>query len=241
MADETGEALQDDDLGGIELAVACAKALDDEEEVFTDSPEALELEPRFQAAVAALADETSPVSEVLLVDLVGLSLGAPRRDGSPGDRAERNEPHAREEAYDQVEEVHVRRSVAPAPRGVKRRVSGSAEQGQHLVLLREAPLALFGEDEAPVRDDVVLAPLALDGGCLVPCVGQRGRETRGPNVVAVSDGAVEDLDPHDGHLIRAVDRGLGRARAWLRFVGYEPPEAEASTGRDLRRPVHSTT
>jgi ATP-dependent Clp protease ATP-binding subunit ClpC len=65
VADETGEALQDDDLGGIELALACAKALDDEEEVFTDSPEPLEDEPRFQAAVAALADETTPGSEVI--------------------------------------------------------------------------------------------------------------------------------------------------------------------------------
>ncbi len=39
--------------------------LDDEEEVFTDSPDSLEHEPRFQAAVAALADETTPVSEVI--------------------------------------------------------------------------------------------------------------------------------------------------------------------------------
>ena len=51
VADETGEAVEGGDPGGIELALACAKALDDEEEVFTDSPEALELEPRFQAAV----------------------------------------------------------------------------------------------------------------------------------------------------------------------------------------------
>ena len=42
VADETGAALEDDDLGGIEVALACAKALDDEEEVFTDSPEPLE-------------------------------------------------------------------------------------------------------------------------------------------------------------------------------------------------------
>ncbi len=65
VADETGAALEDDDLGGIEVALACATALDDEEEVFTDSPEPLEHEPRFQAAVAALADETTPVSEVI--------------------------------------------------------------------------------------------------------------------------------------------------------------------------------
>ena len=56
----------------------------------------------------------------------------------------------------------------------------------------------------------------LDGDCLVACIVERGRETRGPNVVAVSDGAVEDLDPHDRHPIRAVDRGiagLGRHRS----------------------------
>ena len=37
VADETGEAVEGGDPGGIELALACAKALDDEEEeVFTD-------------------------------------------------------------------------------------------------------------------------------------------------------------------------------------------------------------
>jgi hypothetical protein len=161
------------------------------------------------------------VRHLLVVDRVGLTLGAPRRDGSPGDRAERDEPHAREEADDQVEEVHVRRSVAPAPRGVKRAAAGSAEQAHDLVVLRKAPLALLGEDEAPVRDDVVLASLALEGERVVACVVERGRETRGPNVVAASDGAVEDLDPHVPHPIRGS--GIGRARAWLRFAATSRP------------------
>ena len=106
----------------------------------------------------------------------------------------------------------MRRSVAPTPRAVKRRAGFSAEQRHDLVLLREAPLALLGEDEASVGDDVVLASLATDGDCFVACIVERGRETRGPNVVAVSDGAVEDLDPHDRHPIRAVVRGIAGLR-----------------------------
>jgi len=93
----------------------------------------------------------------------------------------------------------VRRTVAPALRVVKD--TGSGEQGHDLVLLGEAPLALLREHERPFRDDVVLAPLALDREGLVSRLGEHGRETRGPEVVAVSDRAVEDLDAHDVHVI----------------------------------------
>ena len=71
----------------------------------------------------------------------------------------------------------------------------SAERTNDLVGLRPASLALLGEDEPSVGDDVELALLARDRFRLVRRLFvQLGRETRGPSVIAVSDGAVEDLD-----------------------------------------------
>ncbi len=65
-------------------------------------------------------------------------------------------------------------------------------------MLREPTFFLLREDELLVREHVVLAFAALFDLGLVPGLGiQLGRETRGPFVVAVSDGAVED--PHLGH------------------------------------------
>jgi hypothetical protein len=65
-------------------------------------------------------------------------------------------------------------------------------------VLREAPLLLLREDELSVRHHVVLALLALfDLRLVLGLVVQLGRETRGPCVVAVSDGAV--LDQNLGH------------------------------------------
>jgi hypothetical protein len=75
-------------------------------------------------------------------------------------------------------------------------------------VLGKAALVPFREDQPPVRHDVVLAAFARDCRRLVSSrLVDRARETRGPGVVAVSDGAVEDLDPHpmetnerdDGH------------------------------------------
>jgi hypothetical protein len=59
-------------------------------------------------------------------------------------------------------------------------------------------LFLLREDERPVAQHVelTLSPL-LDRG-VVSLVLQLDRETRGPFVVAVSDGAIEDLDAHAG-------------------------------------------
>ena len=66
-------------------------------------------------------------------------------------------------------------------------------------MLGEPALALLGEDQPAVGDDVELALLTRDGRRLVRrSVAELGRETRGPAVVAVSDGAVEDLDPRHG-------------------------------------------
>jgi hypothetical protein len=56
---------------------------------------------------------------------------------------------------------------------------------------------LLREEQALAREHVELALLALDGRRLDPrSVRDLGRETRGPPVVAVSDGAVVDLDLH---------------------------------------------
>jgi hypothetical protein len=62
-------------------------------------------------------------------------------------------------------------------------------------VLREPALALLREDQLPIGEHVVLALAALlDFGLVLGLVVQLGRETRGPCVVAVSDGAVLDLD-----------------------------------------------
>ena len=65
-------------------------------------------------------------------------------------------------------------------------------------MLREPALLLLREDELAVSEDVVLALRALfDLGFVLRLAVQLGRETRGPGVVAVSDGAV--LDENPGH------------------------------------------
>ena len=87
----------------------------------------------------------------------------------------------------------------------------SPEQLDDLVLLGEAALLLLREHERAVCDHVELALPALDGRRIVADALQRGRETRGPAVVAVSDGAVEDLDAHARRLSERVSR-LGGGR-----------------------------
>src|SRR6266513_4135348 len=70
-----------------------------------------------------------------------------------------------------------------------------------LRVLREPALLVLGEDQLPIREHVVLALRAFLDRSLVSHVVQLGRETRGPHVVAVSDGAVLDQDArHDANL-----------------------------------------
>jgi hypothetical protein len=71
----------------------------------------------------------------------------------------------------------------------------------------EPTLLLLREDELPVLEHVVLALSAgLDLGFVLRLGVQLGRETRGPLVVAVSDGAVQDADPrHADTLPAAID------------------------------------
>jgi len=78
-------------------------------------------------------------------------------------------------------------------------VRRSAEERADLVVLREAPLLLLREDQLPVTEDVELAlPAGLELRLVLGLGVQLGRETRGPLVVAVSDGAVEDADRRHG-------------------------------------------
>ena len=77
--------------------------------------------------------------------------------------------------------------------------SGSFRQRlEDLRDLGVAALALLREHELAVRDHVELALLARDDLGAVRGSVQLGRETRGPAVIAVSDGAEEDFDA--GHL-----------------------------------------
>jgi hypothetical protein len=72
-------------------------------------------------------------------------------------------------------------------------------------VLGEAALALLREQQLVVRDHVELALRAFDGGSAVLRLSvDLGRETRGPAVIAVSDGAVEDADL--GHALSLVIR-----------------------------------
>jgi hypothetical protein len=55
---------------------------------------------------------------------------------------------------------------------------------------------VLGEDHLAVAHDVELARLPRRGGRVETVVRELGRETRGPAVVAASDGAIDDLDTH---------------------------------------------
>src|SRR6266511_2875774 len=66
---------------------------------------------------------------------------------------------------------------------------------ENLLGLGEAALALLRKDQVPVREHVELAFRAFGGLGLMPRPPvDLGRETRSPAVIAVSDGAVVDLD-----------------------------------------------
>jgi hypothetical protein len=70
-----------------------------------------------------------------------------------------------------------------------------AEERADLGVLREPTLLLLREDQLTVGEHVVLALRALfDRGFVLRLGVQLGRETRGPCVVAFSDGAVLDQD-----------------------------------------------
>jgi hypothetical protein len=63
---------------------------------------------------------------------------------------------------------------------------------------------LLGEDQVAVHEHVELALRALTGfGVMVRPLVDLGRETRSPAVIAVSDGAVVDLDLHGARAYRS--------------------------------------
>jgi len=68
------------------------------------------------------------------------------------------------------------------------------EQRADFGALGEPTFLLLREDDCAVREHVELALRAFLDRSLVPRVVQLGRETRGPRVVAVSDGAILDQD-----------------------------------------------
>jgi hypothetical protein len=81
-------------------------------------------------------------------------------------------------------------------------------------MLRKPSLFLLREDQGSVDDDVELALASgLDLGLVLRLGVQLGRETRGPVVVAVSDGAVEDAD--SGHQIV-----LNCSKGWRQLSQY---------------------
>ena len=71
-----------------------------------------------------------------------------------------------------------------------------AEAAEDLVFLREAALLLLREHELTVGEHVELALEPFDEGGGNAGGVQHGRETRGPAVIAPSDGAVVNLDAH---------------------------------------------
>jgi hypothetical protein len=91
-------------------------------------------------------------------------------------------------------------------------------------VLGETSLTLLREQQLAVCDDVELAALALDGGRVVlGRFADLGRETRGPPVVAVSDGTVEDLDARHA-------RQLSGVRSPYSAAAYPPPEGADCSG-----------
>ena len=61
---------------------------------------------------------------------------------------------------------------------------------------------MLREDQCPLGEDVELALAPRDSLRVEALAAQLGRETRGPRVVAVSGGAVVDLDAHEPMLAR---------------------------------------
>ena len=86
----------------------------------------------------------------------------------------------------------------------------SRQRANDLVVLREAAFLLFRKDQFSVGDDVELAlPTRYCVGVMSRALVQLGRETRSPAVIAVSDGAVEDLDA--GHETKLSDGARRKA------------------------------
>jgi hypothetical protein len=86
-----------------------------------------------------------------------------------------------------------------------------AQRFEHLLVLREAPRVVLGEDELVVDEDIELTGLAdLQGGVDVEGILDGGRETRSAGLV-VSGVAVLDDELHGGTSCRGSQARLARA------------------------------
>jgi hypothetical protein len=102
---------------------------------------------------------------------------------------------------------------------------GLCEGAEYLLGLGEATLALLRKNQVPLHEHVELAGLAFGCfGLVLRPVVYLGRETRGPAVIAVSDGAVVDLDLHVHERIEAVTE-CGALRGVRSRVGTTTGEA----------------
>jgi hypothetical protein len=104
-------------------------------------------------------------------------------------------------------------------------MSTRSEQLEDLVLLGKAAFTLLREEELPVTQDVELALRAFGDRGGDALVVQDGRETRGPAVVAASDGAVLDLDGHARSLPWERRRGARDDRRQVDGGGKRPVDA----------------
>ncbi len=110
-----------------------------------------------------------------------------------------------------IRSKRARRTSAEGSAARVERVLGECRE--NLGQLGPPSLALLGEDECIVDEDVELALVAADhlGAVFRPV--DLGHETRGPLVVAVSDGAVQDADVC--HAAEISDVATRRAPAQL--------------------------
>jgi hypothetical protein len=114
-------------------------------------------------------------------------------------------------------------------------LSELSESGTDLRALREAAFALLGEDQLALPEHVELPFRALfDLGLVLGLGVQLDRETRGPRVVAVSDGAVLDEDAR--HAVNATDSSWGQTPLRLRGSDPAPKVSELRDGSDSFRP-----
>jgi GNAT superfamily N-acetyltransferase len=100
------------------------------------------------------------------------------------------------------------------------------QKAKNFAFFRPAVHLLFRENDLAVADDVELRLLALDRRGVDPCRLQLGRETRGPCVIPVSDGAVEDLD-HEASLYSREMAAAGGSSPMLTIADADPDEARA--------------
>jgi pimeloyl-ACP methyl ester carboxylesterase len=109
-------------------------------------------------------------------------------------------------------------------------------------VLGEAAALLLGEDQLPVYEHVELARCALGRlGLMLGRLVYLGRETRSPAVIAVSDGAVVDLDLHgrtsvscapvntESHDIVLIHGMWMTPRSWDRWVEHYGNRGHSAT------------